>query len=71
VRNGVRSTMVLLAIAETSLSTRSPAVKSHLYSLVTDVWGPLTCGVPPSVSLSPLCDLGFVLFLQKSYLLFP
>ena len=60
--------MVLLA--ETSPSTRSPAVKSRLCSRVTDVWGPLTCGVPLSVSLCPLIEIGFVLFLQKSYLWF-
>jgi len=60
--------MVLLAVTETSPSMRSPTVKSRLCSRVTDVWGPLTYGVPLSVSLSPLFDLGFVLFLQKSYL---
>jgi len=46
--------MVLLAVAETSPSTRSPVVKSRLCSRVTGVWGPLTCGVPLLVSLSPL-----------------
>jgi len=48
--------MVLLAVAETSPSTRSPAVKSRLCSRVTDEWGPLTCWVPLSVSLSPLFE---------------
>ena len=46
--------MVLLAVAETSPSMRSPAVKSRLYSRVTDLWGPLTCGVPCQ-SLFLLC----------------
>ena len=58
--------MVLLA--ETSPSTRSPAIKSRPCSRVTDVWGPSTCMVPLSVSLCPLIEIGFVLFLQKSYL---
>jgi len=49
--------MVLLAVAETSLSTRSTAVKPRLCSRVTDRWGPLTCGVPLSVSLSPLFEI--------------
>jgi len=60
--------MVPLVVAETSPSTRSPAVKSRLCSRVADMWGRLTRGVPLSVSLSPLFDLGFELFLQKSYL---
>ena len=49
--------MVLLAVAETSPSMRSPAVKSRLCSQVTNGWGPLTCGVPVSVSLSPLFEI--------------
>ena len=60
--------MVLLAVVETLSSTRYPAVKPRLCSRVADVWGPLTYGVLLSVCLSPLCDLGFVLFSQKSYL---
>ena len=49
--------MVLLPVAETSPSTRSPAVKPRLCSRVTDGWGPLTYGVPLSVSLSPLFEI--------------
>ena len=62
--------MVPLAVAETSPSTRFPAVKPRLCSRVTDGWGPLTCGVPLSVSLSFCLKLGFVLFLENSYLEF-
>ena len=60
--------MVLLAVAETSPSMRSPAVKSRLCSRVTNMWGPLTCGVPLSVSLSPLFETRVCAVLQKSYL---
>ena len=62
--------MVPLAVVETSPSTRFPAVKPRLCSRVTDEWGPLTCGVPLSVSLSFSLKLGFVLFLKNSYLEF-
>jgi len=62
--------MVPLAVTETSSSTRFSAVKPRLCSRVTDGWGPLTCVVPLSVSLSSSLNLGFVLFLEISYLQF-